>query len=50
MDEKRFYIYYRMTFKCFDELLELIKNDIQKEHTDYREPIVPVERLSIALR
>lgn len=29
-DEKRFYIYFRMTSETFDELLDLIKDDIKK--------------------
>ncbi|KAJ8913488.1 hypothetical protein NQ315_013868 [Exocentrus adspersus] len=49
-DEKRFFIYFRMTVACFDELLHLIENDIRKLDTNYREAISPEERLSIALR
>lgn len=49
-DEKRFYIYFRMTSETFDELLDLIKDDIKKQDTNYRESISPEERLSIALR
>ena len=49
-DEKRFYIYFRMTMDCFDEILELIKDEIKKSYTNYREPISPEERLAIALR
>ena len=46
-DEKRFYIYFRMTIACFDELLHLIENDIRKLDTNYREAISPEERLAI---
>ncbi|CAL1671957.1 unnamed protein product [Lasius platythorax] len=49
-DEKRFYIYFRMTIDCFDEIVNLIKDDIRKQHTNFREPIPPQERLAIALR
>lgn len=48
-NEKRFYIYFQMTSKSFDEILSLIESDIRKEHINYREPICPEERLAIAL-
>ncbi|KAJ8891096.1 hypothetical protein PR048_010606 [Dryococelus australis] len=48
--EERFYIYFRMTIECFDEILYLIKGDIQKEYTNYRKPIEPAECLAVALR
>ena len=38
-DEKRFYIYFRMPTECFDEILSLIKEDITKMDTNYRESI-----------
>jgi len=49
-DEKRFYIYYRMTIESFDNLLNMIRDSIKKEFTNYRNPISPVERLCITLR
>ncbi|CAH1384646.1 unnamed protein product [Tenebrio molitor] len=49
-DEEIFFLYFRMNFECFDELLNLIKDDIQKQCTNYREPIEPVERLTVTLR
>nr|CAI5859438.1 unnamed protein product [Callosobruchus analis] len=49
-DEKRFYIYFRMISDCFDEILNLIKDEIGKRDTNYREAICPEERLAIALR
>jgi hypothetical protein len=49
-DEERFFLYFRMNFECFDELLNLIKDDIQKQCTNYRESIEPVERLTVTLR
>ena len=49
-DEKRFYIYFRMPSECFDEILNLIKEDITKKDTNYREVISAEERLAITLR
>uniref|UniRef100_A0A6P7GNG8 Protein ANTAGONIST OF LIKE HETEROCHROMATIN PROTEIN 1-like n=1 Tax=Diabrotica virgifera virgifera TaxID=50390 RepID=A0A6P7GNG8_DIAVI len=49
-DDKRCYIYFRMTIDCFDELLHLVENDIRKSDTNYREAISPEERLAITLR
>ena len=49
-DEKRFCIYFRMPSECFDEILSLIKEDITKMHTNYREAISAKERLAITLR
>jgi hypothetical protein len=49
-DEKRFYIYFRMTKDCFNDILNLIGDDVRKEYTNYRSPIPPEERLAIVLR
>ena len=49
-DEKRFYIYFRMPSKCFDEILSLIKEDITKMDTNYLEATSAEERLAITLR
>lgn len=49
-DSKRFYMYFRMNYACFDEILELIQDDITKQITNFREPISPKERLVVALR
>jgi hypothetical protein len=49
-DEKRFYIYFRMTKDCFNDILNLIGDDVCKEYTNYRRPIPPEERLAIVLR
>lgn len=49
-DPKRFFIYFRMSSNCFDEIVNLIDEDIRKEMTHYRVPIPPPERLAIALR
>lgn len=47
---QRFFIYFRMPEACFDEILELIKEDITKQDTKYREAISAEERLAITLR
>jgi hypothetical protein len=39
-----------MTTDKFDEVLSMIKDDIRKMDTNYREAISPDERLAIALR
>ncbi|XP_050500955.1 uncharacterized protein LOC126880922 [Diabrotica virgifera virgifera] len=46
-DENRFYTYYKMNFESFDEILDLIKNDITQQQTNFREP---TERLAVTLR
>lgn len=49
-DQKRFFIYFRMTVECFDEILGWISDEIYKIPTNFRMPINPSERLAIALR
>ncbi|KAJ8897471.1 hypothetical protein PR048_002817 [Dryococelus australis] len=49
-DEQSFYVYFRMTKDRFYEILGMIETYIRKEHTKYREPIAPEERLVITLR
>lgn len=49
-DAKRFFIYFRMTSNCFDDILNFINEDIRKETTHFRVPIPTPERLDIALR
>jgi len=49
-DEKRFYIFFRMPTECFDEILSLIKEDITKKDTTYREALSAEEGLAITLR
>lgn len=46
-DPKRFYTYFRMDNECFDHILGLIHNDIEKQLTNFREPIFPEERLIV---
>jgi glucose-6-phosphate 1-dehydrogenase len=38
-NEKRFCIYFGIPCECFDEILSLIKEDITKIDTNYREAI-----------
>jgi hypothetical protein len=49
-DEKRFYIYFRMTVQCFDEILGKVREDITKQHTNWRRQIPLEERLAITVR
>ena len=49
-DEKRFNLYFRMTPSCFDEILNSIKETIEKKDTNFRESIPPEERLAVTLR
>ena len=42
--------YFRMSSDCFDHILDLIKQDIQKQDTNMRRPISPEERLAVTLR
>lgn len=50
VDPKRFYLYFRMTPECFDEVLDWIHPEIIKMSTNFREPIPKQERLAITLR
>lgn len=50
VDEKRFYIYFRMMPNCFDKILNFVKEDIRKVDTNYREAVTAEERLAITLR
>lgn len=49
-DPKRFYLYFRMTLECFDEVLDWIHDEIIKMPTNFRVPIPPQERLALTLR
>lgn len=50
MDPARFYMYFRMTPECYNEVLSLIQSEIRKMPTHFRNPISPTERLAICLR
>lgn len=49
-DEKKFFQYFRMSHEKYCELLEILRQDLQKQTTTFREPIKPEERLAICLR
>ena len=42
--------YFRMSVGDFDELLEKVRNKIEKAYTQLRDPISPGERLAVTLR
>lgn len=46
----KFFSYYRMSIKSFDELLSLTQNRLKKNDTVMRSSIGPAERLVITLR
>lgn len=48
--EDKFHQYFRMTPQIFNELHELIKDDIRKQNTYFRRAIGTEERLAICLR
>ncbi|XP_063241738.1 uncharacterized protein LOC134541921 isoform X3 [Bacillus rossius redtenbacheri] len=48
--EDKFFSYYRMSVKSFDELLEIVRPQITKMDTCWRNPLTPEERLSITRR
>lgn len=49
-DEIKFKEYFRMTQTQFDNILTLIKDDIEKKSLNYRDSIPPEERLALCLR
>ncbi|XP_025407183.1 protein ANTAGONIST OF LIKE HETEROCHROMATIN PROTEIN 1-like, partial [Sipha flava] len=49
-DSSKFFNYFRMSVRSFDELLLCIKNDIQLQNTNMRLAIQPEEMLVITLR
>lgn len=48
--EPKFFNYFRMSIKSFDDLLHVIKADITGDSTILRESISPEEKLVITLR
>ncbi|CAI6373652.1 unnamed protein product [Macrosiphum euphorbiae] len=50
MDPARFFMYFRMTSECYEEVLSLIESEIRKMPTHFRIKISPTERLAICLR
>jgi len=49
-NEVKFIEYFRMSSNQFEQLLSLIKDDIEKKEVNYRESISAEERLSLCLR
>ena len=49
-DPEWYFDYFRLSPEQFNEILSLVKNDIKKEFTSWREPISTKERLAITLR
>lgn len=47
---QKFFTYYRMSINSFDELLGLIRMDITKQRTFFRNPICAELRLTVTLR
>lgn len=50
LDEQRFFQYFRMSSRKYNELLDIIKDDIQLQNTRFRCCIPPIERLAVCLR
>lgn len=49
-DDAKFFNYFRMSIKSFDELLVYLKDSIQRRNTQLRNCIQPVEMLAVTLR
>ncbi|CAI6360027.1 unnamed protein product [Macrosiphum euphorbiae] len=49
-DENKFFCYFRKSRQSFNELLNLIINDISGEDTNMRRCIPAIERLAVTLR
>ena len=47
--EDKFFNWYHMSTKQFDDLLEMIERWIQKKNTNFRESVYPEEQLCITL-
>ena len=47
---EKFFSYYKMSVKTFDELLNIVKSDLEKEQNIKGDTIPAVERLSITLK
>lgn len=50
LDSDKFFQYFRMSCEKFQELLNIIKDDLTKEDTSFRRSIGPEERLVVCLR
>jgi len=47
---EKFFLYYRMSIKSFDELLKKVRDPISKRYTPWWNPLSAEERLTITLR
>jgi len=47
---EKFFDYYRMSINSFDELLKIVREPLSKSYTQFRNPIIPEERLTVTLR
>ena len=47
--EDKFFNWYRMSTKQFDNLLEMIRRRIRKNNTNFRESVYPEEQLCIMI-
>lgn len=50
LQDEHFKNYFRVTREQFEELLSIIKDDIQRQDTNFRKAISPQEKLVITLR
>jgi len=49
-DPEKFHQYFRMSYDQFSFLHNLIKDDIKKQNTQFREPVPSEQRLAVCLR
>lgn len=49
-DENKFFDYFKMSIKSYDELHHTLKNILQKKDTNMRLAIPPIEMLAMTLR
>ncbi|KAF0717647.1 protein ALP1-like isoform X1 [Aphis craccivora] len=47
--ESKFFDYFRMSIKSFDELLAKLEDSLKRQNT-FRIPVSPAERLSVTIR
>ena len=48
--EEKFFNYFRMSMTSFDDLLELIREDIATANTTFRDSVSPEEKLIVTIR
>lgn len=49
-DERKFYMYYRMTPEKFNQLVDIVRVHISKQDSKFRMSIGPYERLTVLIR